>query len=48
MMFLLARFIYGIAAGSFGVFVLKFIDETAPIEIKGSIGTVAELGMTCG
>ena len=47
-MFLSGRFMYGIAAGSFGVFVLKYINETAPVEIKGSIGTVAELGMTFG
>ena len=46
--FMVGRFIYGIASGSFGVFVLKYINETAPVEIKGSVGTSAELGMTFG
>ena len=45
---MVGRFIYGIASGSFGVFVLKYINETAPVEIKGSVGTSAELGMTFG
>ena len=47
-LFAIGRFIYGLSAGSFGVFVLKYINETAPIEIKGSVGTSVELGITIG
>ena len=47
-LFSFGRFIYGISAGTFGVFVLKYINETAPIEIKGSVGTSVELGITIG
>lgn len=34
------RFIYGISAGSFSVFVPMFINELAPIELKGPIGVI--------
>lgn len=34
------RFIYGISTGSFSVFVPLYINETAPIEIKGSVGVM--------
>lgn len=34
------RFIYGMASGSFSVFVPLFLNETAPIEIKGPIGVM--------
>jgi MFS family permease len=37
---IIGRFIYGIANGSFSVFVPLFINETAPIEIKGPVGVM--------
>ena len=46
--FLIGRFIYGLANGSFAVFVLKYMNETIPLEIKGSVGTSAELSLTFG
>lgn len=33
------RFIQGLAAGSFSVFVPSFINEVTPTELKGPIGT---------
>jgi MFS family permease len=34
------RFIYGFAAGAFSVFVPLYINETAPVEIKGPLGVM--------
>lgn len=45
---LVGRFIYGIANGSFSVFVPLFINETAPIEMKGPIGVMTQLFITMG
>lgn len=45
---LVGRFIQGISAGSFTVLTPKFIDELAPIEYKGSFGTISQLGCTLG
>ena len=35
------RFLYGMAAGAFTVFVPKFINEVAPPEFKGPIGAIS-------
>lgn len=56
---LVGRFIYGVAAGSFSVFVPKFsmiyklvnnsiVNETAPTELKGPLGTMTQLFITVG
>jgi MFS family permease len=45
---LIGRFIQGISAGAFTVLTPKFIDELAPLEYKGSFGTVSQLGCTLG
>ena len=37
-LFKIGRFIFGLAGGSFGVFSVKYINEMAPTEIKGSVG----------
>lgn len=37
---LIGRFIYGLACGSFSVFVPLYINETAPIELKGPMGVM--------
>lgn len=37
---LIGRLIWGIGAGTFVVFVPKFINETAPNEYKGSYGVL--------
>jgi MFS family permease len=34
------RFIYGISNGAFSVFVPLYINETAPLEIKGPLGVM--------
>lgn len=34
------RFIYGISNGAFSVFVPLYINETAPIELKGPLGVM--------
>ncbi len=36
------------AAGSFSVFVPLFINETAPVEVKGSVGVLTQLFITTG
>ena len=38
---LVGRFIWGLGAGSFTVFVPKFINETAPTEKKGTFGPLS-------
>jgi MFS family permease len=35
------RLLYGVAAGSFSVFCPKYINETAPTSIKGSLGALS-------
>jgi MFS family permease len=44
----IGRFIYGLASGSFNVFGPLYITETAPIEIKGPLGALTELGISIG
>ncbi len=34
------RFIYGLSNGAFSVFVPMYINETAPIELKGPLGVL--------
>lgn len=34
------RFIYGMASGAFSVFVPLYINETAPLELKGPLGVL--------
>jgi MFS family permease len=36
--FLMGRFLYGVACGGFSVFCPKYISEVAPIELKGPAG----------
>jgi len=42
------RFIYGISNGAFSVFVPLYINETAPVEIKGPLGVMTQLFVTVG
>jgi len=44
----IGRFIYGISNGAFSVFVPLYINETAPIEMKGSLGVLTQLFVTVG
>lgn len=39
----LGRFIYGASVGGFSVFCPKYIEEIAPIEIKGPAGAVSQV-----
>lgn len=45
---LLGRFLFGVAAGSFTVFVPKYINETAPTEYKGPLGAMSQFMTTLG
>jgi len=42
------RFFYGMAAGAFTVMVPKFINETAPQELKGPYGALSQISITVG
>lgn len=42
------RFLYGMAAGSYSVFVPKFINEVAPLEYKGPFGGISQFMLTLG
>ena len=42
------RFLFGVAAGMYSVVVPKFINETAPIELKGSYGAITQFYVTFG
>jgi len=44
----IGRFIYGIASGAFSVFVPLYINETAPLELKGPLGVMTQLFVTVG
>ena len=37
-LFKISRFIFGLGGGSYRVFCVKYLNEVAPIEIKGSLG----------
>ncbi len=45
---LAGRFIFGLAAGSFTVFVPSFINELTPTELKGPFGSATQLLITFG
>ena len=45
---LAGRFIWGMAAGIYTVLVPKFINETAPSELKGPFGAMSQLLVTFG
>ncbi len=44
----IGRLIFGLAAGSFTVFVPSFINELTPIELKGPYGSATQLMVTFG
>ena len=46
--FAAARFIWGLAVGSFTVFVPKFITEVAPTEMSGLLGGANQVGVCAG
>ena len=41
-------FFFGIGMGCFNIYVPKYIEETAPIEIKGPIGALTQIGICFG
>mmetsp|Transcript_6030 Transcript_6030/g.9742 ORF Transcript_6030/g.9742 Transcript_6030/m.9742 type:complete len:132 (+) Transcript_6030:281-676(+) len=45
---LVGRFIYGLAAGAFSVFCPKYLNEIAPLEMTGPIGSMVQLSVTFG
>jgi len=45
---LAGRFITGLSAGAFSVFVPSFINEIAPIELKGPCGTATAININLG
>lgn len=44
----IGRLVLGWAAGSFSVFVPKYISETAPTHLKGPLGTLTQFYVTFG
>ncbi len=44
----IGRFIQGLSAGTFSVFVPSFINEITPTELKGPIGCSTQLFITLG
>mmetsp|Transcript_115680 Transcript_115680/g.160525 ORF Transcript_115680/g.160525 Transcript_115680/m.160525 type:complete len:114 (+) Transcript_115680:420-761(+) len=44
----LGRFICGVSAGYFALVCPKFINETVPTEMKGSMGSMVQLALTFG
>jgi len=44
----IGRFIYGVGGSAFTVFCPKFIAETSPVAIKGTVGAMNSLGFTTG
>ncbi|TNV79404.1 hypothetical protein FGO68_gene14650 [Halteria grandinella] len=42
------RFLFGLCAGAFSVFVPSFINELAPNELKGSLGSLTQILITLG
>jgi MFS family permease len=44
----LGRFIYGVGGSAFTVFCPKYISETSPVAIKGTVGAMNSLGFTTG
>lgn len=46
--FALARLVWGLGAGSFTVFVPKYITEISPVEMSGSMGGMSQFMLTFG
>lgn len=46
--FLVGRFLYGMACGGFSVFCPKYISEVAPVELKGPAGGLTQICITFG
>ena len=46
--FAVARFVWGLAVGSFTVFVPKFITETSPVEMSGLFGGASQFNCCFG
>ena len=46
--FLGGIFVYGLAAGCYQVFCTKYINETAPLEVKGPAGALTQVSVTFG
>jgi len=44
----IGRFICGVSAGYFALACPKFINETVPIEMKGSMGSMVQVALTFG
>ena len=42
------RFVWGICAGSYSVFVPNYLNEFVPKELAGSFGGISALGLTFG
>ena len=42
------RFLFGLAAGAFTVFVPSFINEITPTELKGPFGSATQILITFG
>jgi MFS family permease len=45
---LAGRFLFGVAGGAFSVFVPSFINEVAPVELKGPIGSLTQILLNSG
>lgn len=45
---LAGRFVFGLATGAFSVFVPSFINELAPTEMKGALGSLTQILITLG
>lgn len=44
----IGRFICGVSAGYFALTCPKYINETVPIEMKGSMGSMVQVALTFG
>jgi MFS family permease len=42
------RFLFGLSAGAFSVFVPSYINEVTPTELKGQFGSATQLLITFG
>lgn len=45
---MVCRLFYGMASGAYTVMVPKFINETAPQELKGPFGAMSQISVTVG
>lgn len=46
--FLIGRFLYGMACGGYSVFCPKYISEVTPVELKGPAGGITQICITFG